>query len=162
MSSSKKDNLYEIIFFVVFVFFMFYKLIVCFPLLGSFMIFKVVDYFLFLKYIQKNGIPHVGEIVSYENDRGYKTPVIAFETTEQHIEQTPQLHVSSDLDKFRSFKKNIGKTVSILYDPKSPEKFILINKGESSYFGLILVFLVGVVFIIVGLGVLLGYINTAK
>lgn len=126
------------------------------------MIFKVIDYFLFLKYIKKNGIRHSGKIVSYENDRGYKTPVIAFETKEQHIEQTPQLHVSSDLDKFRSFKKNIGKTVSLLYDPKNPEKFILANKGESIYFGLILVFLVGVVFIIVGVGVLLGYINTTE
>lgn len=162
MNFLKKYNPYEIIFVVLFVFFMFYKLIVCSLLFGSFMIFKVIDSFLFLKYIQKNGIPHVGEIVSYENDRGYKTPVIAFETTEQHIEQTPQIHFSSDLDKFRSFKKNIGKTVSLLYDPKNPEKFIIVSKEESSYFGLILVFLVGVVFIIVGLGDLLGYINTAK
>jgi len=155
MNFLKKYNLYEIIFFVVFVFFMFYKLIVCFPLMGSFMIFKVIDYFLFLKYIKKNGVLHNGEIVSYENDRGYKTPVIAFETSEQHIKQRPRLYVSSDLDKFRSYKKNIGKTVSLLYDPRNPEKFILVNKGESIYFGLILVFLVGVAFIIVGLGALL-------
>lgn len=156
----KKHNPYEIIFVVLFVFFIFYKTIVCALLLGSFMIFKVINHFLFLKYIRKNGIRHSGEIVSYENDEeGYKTPIITFEVAGQLIKRTPQGHFSSDIDKFRSFKENIGKSVSILYDPKNPEKFIIFNKKDSGYFVLILVFLAGFIFIIIGLGGLLGHIN---
>lgn len=151
MNFSKRNNLYEIIFFVLFAFFMFYKPAVCSLLLGSFMIFKSIEYYLFLKYILKNGIRHIGEIVSHENYKGYKTPIIAFEIMGQNIKQIPQLHFSSDIDKFKSYKKNIGKTVSILYDPKKPEKFILANKNDSSYFGLFFTILVGIVFIIISI-----------
>lgn len=156
MNFLKKYNPYEIIFFVLFVFFIFYKPIVCALLLGSFIIFKVIDYLLFLKYIQKNGIPLVGEIVSYENDdENYKTPIITFEVAGQHIKRTPQGYFSSDIDKFRSFKENIGKTIPILYDPRNPEKFIIANKKEPSYLGLVFLLLVCVVFIVIGLGALL-------
>lgn len=77
----------------------------------------------------------------------------------QNIKQIPQLHFSSDIDKFTSYKKNIGKTVSILYDPKNPEKFIIASKNDSSYFGLFFTILVGIIFIIVGISSLLDYIE---
>lgn len=112
-----------------------------------------------MRKLDKNGIECLGTIVSYESDEeGYKTPVIEFQTTEgKNLIGKPHLHTSTDLDKFQSYKKNIGKIIKIIYDSENPEKFIL--KDNSNGCGMFLLIAVGLFFTYISLGSLLGYLN---
>ena len=150
---------YGIIFVIRFVFFMFYKPAICFLMLGTALLFYAVYSISSLNQINKNGIENLGKIVSYESDNeGYKTPVIEFEISERkNFTGKPFLHTSSDLDKFLSYQKNINKTVKIIYNPDCPEKFIL--KDNFNYFGLIILIIVGLIFSLLSIGSLLGYID---
>ncbi|PWB22165.1 hypothetical protein DCO46_17885 [Flavobacterium sp. HTF] len=144
-------------YFVLFVFFMFYKPVICFLMLGIFALVFAVYSILFLNIIRKNGIETTGKIVSYDSDgEGYKTPVIEFQIGEEEtITAKPFLHTSSDLDKFRSYQGNIYKPVKIIYNSESPEKFIL--KDNSHGCGLIIIIMAGLVFAGIAIGNLLGY-----
>lgn len=126
-------------------------------MLGTFSLFYAIYSISSLIQINKNGIENLGKIVSYESDdEGYKTPVIEFQISEgENFIGKPFLHTSSDLDKFQSYQKNINKTIKIIYDPSDPEKFIL--KGNSNYFGSIIMIIVGCVFSGIAIGNLLGY-----
>jgi hypothetical protein len=128
-------------------------------MLGTALLFYAVYSISSLNQINKNGIENLGKIVSYESDNeGYKTPVIEFEISEgKNFTGKPFLHTSSDLDKFLSYQKNINKTVKIIYNPDCPEKFIL--KDNFNYFGLIILIIVGLIFSVLSIGSLLGYIN---
>lgn len=148
-----------IIITVLFVFFMFYKPSVCFLMVGSLVLYYVIKSVSFLDEINKNGIEIVGKIVSYESDNeGYKTPVIEFETVDgKNLIGKPYIHASSDLDKFQSYSENINKNIRIIYSPESPEKFIIKNSSP----GCVLIFgaIVGLVFIILAAGSLLGHFD---
>lgn len=156
MDFSKK---YGIIYVVFFVFFMFYKPVICFLILGITALAYTANNILQLNNIRRNGIEINGKIVSYESDtEGYKTPIIEFQTIEEKIiTGKPSFHTSLDLDKVRSFRGNINKTVKIIYNSESPEKFIL--KDNSNGFGLIMLVIVGLVFTYISVGNLLG-LNT--
>ncbi|MEP7169252.1 MAG: DUF3592 domain-containing protein [Bacteroidota bacterium] len=153
------DKKYGVVFFILFVFFMFYKPVICFLMLGTLLLFLAISSLSFLSQINKNGIESFGKIVSYESDNeGYKTPVIEFLSTEgKKITGKPLLHTSSDLDKFQSYQKNINKTIKIRYDPESPEKFII--KDNSNGFGLLLTLIGGLIFTGISIGSLLGFID---
>ncbi|TDW52535.1 uncharacterized protein DUF3592 [Flavobacterium sp. 270] len=148
-----------IIIFIPFVFFMFYKPAVCFLILGTVALYFLLSSILFLNKIKKSGIESVGKIVSYESDNeGYKTPIIEFETADgQNLAGKPFLHTSTDLDKFQSYKERIDKNIKIIYDSENPEKFIL--KHNSVGCGMVLMGIVGLVFIFLSIGSLLGYFD---
>lgn len=148
-----------IIVVIPFVFFLFYKPVICFLILGTLSLFYGIYSLSSLIWITKNGIESHGKIVSYESDeKGYKTPVIEFQISEgRNFKGKPFLHTSSDLDKFQTYQKNINKTIKIIYNPKDPEKFIL--KDNSNYFGLIILIIVGLAFGFLSVGNLLGYNN---
>ncbi|WP_316635589.1 DUF3592 domain-containing protein [uncultured Flavobacterium sp.] len=151
------DKKYGIVFVIAFVFFMFYKPVISVLLLGILLLFYTIYSISSLIQINKNGIEHHGKIVSYESDEeGYKTPIIEFQISEGKIfTGKPFFHTSSDLDKFQSYQNNINRTIKIIYNPDYPEKFIL--KGNSNYFGITLLIVVGLVFSGISIGNLLGY-----
>lgn len=153
------DKKYSIIFFILFVFFMFYKPAICCLMLGVVALFYAISSILSLNKMNKYGIENSGKIISYESDdEGYKTPIIEYQIDEGiNFTGKPFLHTSSDLDKFQSYHRNINKSIKIIYDPDSPEKFIL--KDNYNFFGLILTIVVGSVFSGLSIGSLLGYIN---
>lgn len=150
---------HAIIIFILFVFFIFYKPAVCFLIFGLLTLYYMIFSVLFLNKINKNGIESTGEIISYESDdEGYKIPVIQFETADgKNLIGKPYLFTSTDLDKFQSYKERIGKNIKITYDSENPEKFIL--KDTSIGCGLILMSIVGLVFTILSVSSLLGYLD---
>lgn len=152
---------YSIAIFLVFVFFMFYEPQICFIIIGLLMLLYGIQYFLFFKNIQKNGIETKGRILSYQSDNeGYKTPIIEFKTLENlEVKKEPYYYWSTDLSKFKSYKNNINESVSILYDPKSPEKFIILKESKSNYVSVIFLGIFALIFITIGVFHLLGYMD---
>ena len=132
------DKKYSIFFFVLFVFFMFFKPAICSLMLGTVTLFYAISSILSLNKMNKYGIENSEKIISYESDNeGYKTPIIEYQVDEvRSFKGKPFLHTSSDLDKFQSYHRNINKTIKIIYDPDYPEKFIL--KDNYNIFGFIL------------------------
>ncbi|EDM44607.1 hypothetical protein SCB49_13585 [unidentified eubacterium SCB49] len=156
---NKKE--YVIPIFILFAFFMFYKPVICFFILGALLIFIGIQSWIFIADIHKNGIESIGKILFYKSDEdGYKTPTIEFETKKgNQIKKEPYIFISTDLNKFRNFKNKINEPVSVLYDKKNPEKFIIVNEENFNYFGLIFIIIIGVAFIIVGILSLLEIIK---
>ncbi|WP_405570503.1 DUF3592 domain-containing protein [Winogradskyella sp. Asnod2-B02-A] len=156
---NKKE--YAIPIFILFVFFMFYKPVICFLILGSLATLIGIKSWIFIVDIQKNGIESVGKILFYESDEdGHKTPTIEFKTKNgNQIKKKPYYYASTDLSKIRTYKNKINESVSVLYDKKNPEKFVVGNERNFNYFSLILITLAGVVFIAVGILSLLEIIN---
>ncbi|WP_299676790.1 DUF3592 domain-containing protein [uncultured Dokdonia sp.] len=147
---NKKE--YSIPIFILFVFFMFYKPVVCFLILGSLTTLIGIKSWIFIVNIQKNGIKSIGKILSYESDEdGHKTPTIEFKTKKgNQIKKKPYYYASTDLSKIKTYKNKINESVSVLYDKKNPEKFVIETERDFNYFSLILIILVGVVFLTVG------------
>ena len=147
---NKKE--YAIPIFIVFVFFMFYKPVICFFILGSLATLIGIKSWIFIVDIQKNGIKSIGKILSYESDEdGHKTPTIEFKTKSgNQIKKKPYYYASTDLSKIRTYKNKINESVSVLYDKENPEKFVIGTELNFNYFSLILIILVGVVFLTVG------------
>ena len=156
---NKKE--YAIPIFILFVFFMFYKPVICFLILGSLATFIGIQSWIFIVDIQKNGIESIGKILFYESDEdGYKTPTIEFKTKNgNQIKKKPYYYASTDLSKFRTYKNKINESVSVLYDKNNPEKFVVGNERSFNYFSLILIILVGIVFLTVGILSLLEIIK---
>ena len=148
---------YGLLFFIIFVFFAFYKPIICLLMFGVFALFYVISSILFLNKLNKNGIEIFGEIVSYESDdEGYKTPIIEFQTLEgKNFTGKPILFTSSNLDNFQPYKKDSNKTTKIIYNPEEPEEFIV--KNNSKTFGLILFTILGFVSTAISVTCLLGF-----
>ena len=147
---NKKE--YSIPIFILFVFFMFYKPVVCFLILGSLTTLIGIKSWILIVNIQKNGIKSIGKILSYESDEdGHKTPTIEFKTKKgNQIKKKPYYYASTDLSKIKTYKNKINESVSVLYDKKNPEKFVIETERDFNYFSLILIILVGVVFLTVG------------
>ena len=152
---------YGILFAIVFAFFMFYKPIICMLMIGSFISFYGIHYYKFLININQNGIESVGKILQYKrDDEGYKTPIVKFETKEGlEIETEPYYYASTDLSKFRTYNKNINKTVTVIYEPNKPKRFIIKSESNFNYISLLFMSLGGIIFLIVAITNLLGYIE---
>ena len=152
---------YAIPLFILFVFFMFYKPVICFIILGSLISIMSVYYWNFLSDIHKNGIESVGKILSYESDSdGYKTPTIQFTSKNGiQVRKKPYYYASTDLSIIRTYKKNIDKPIDILYDQKNPEKFVIGKERNFNSFSLIFMTLVGLTFLTVGICSIFGIIN---
>jgi|GEM_PF-846897 len=154
---------YGVIILVAFVLSMFFKPVVCFIILGFLACYIGITEILFLNAIRKKGVECTGRILSYQaGTEGYKTPIIEFKTLhDEVISEKPSLYASSGLSKIRSYKKMINKEVAVLYDPENPKKFILVDEIDFSYFALIFCTLIGLVFLIVSVGSILGYIEAS-
>lgn len=151
---------YGLIVFLTFVFCMFYKPVICFLILGTFVFYYGFHYLFFLNSIDKKGVEVVGKILSYQSDgEGYKTPIIEFESKGLLIKEKPYYYASTDLSKFRTYDSNIEKLVPILYCPNNPERFILKSEKGFNYFSLFFALIVGLIFMIVGLSHVFGFIK---
>lgn len=152
---------YSIIIIILFVFFMFFKPVVCFLILGVLIFHYGIESFLFLNYITKSGIESIGKIQSYESDNeGYKTPIIEFQTLEEQlITAKPYYYASSDLSKFRTYKSNINKNITVLYSAGNPEKFVIKTEKEFNYGTLAFAMIIGFLFMVIAIANLSGYIN---
>lgn len=74
-------------------------------------------------------------------------------------EARPAISATTDLSKIMSYKGMIDKPVMIIYDSNDPEKFVLKEDVGTNYLALILLFIVGLVFIMLGVCNLVGYIK---
>jgi len=143
---------YQWLYVIAFVFFMFYKPIFCFLLLGTLVVFYVIQYSIFLNNINKNGKEIIGKIVSYEIEQeGYKIPLVEFEINGMKILKKPYYYTSTDLSKFKTYKNKIDKSIEIVYIPSDPEKFIIKSEKEFNYSSLLFSVIVGFVFIFISL-----------
>jgi len=140
---------------------MYYKPVVCLLILGSLVTFIGIQSWIFMANIQKNGIESIGKILFYESDEdGYKTPIIEFKTKNgNQIKKKPYYYASTNLSKFKSYKNRINESVSVLYDKKNPEKFIVEKDRDFNYFSLIFITSIGVFFTVMGVLSLLEIIN---
>lgn len=147
---NKKEYIIPIL--ILFVFFMFFKPVICFLLIGSLAILVGINSWIIIIDIQKNGIESIGKILSYDSDEdGHKTPTIEFKTKNgNQIKKKPYYYASSDLSKIKSYKNKINESVSVVYDKKNPEKFVIGNERNFNYFSLILIILVGIFFLTFG------------
>ena len=152
---------YGIIIFIVFAFFMFYKLIICFLIIGLIVLIYGIHYYTFLNNIDHNGIESIGEILRYESDdENYKTPIVKFDAKNGiNIEAKPYYYSSTDLSKFRTYKNKINKKITVIYEPKKPERFIIKGERNFNYISLLFISLGGLIFMIVAIANLLGYIE---
>ena len=117
----KIDRKQITLFVIVFVVFMFIELMVDFILLGGILLFLSVKSMVMIEKLKKKGREQLGKYVDFNSDyKGYKTPVIEYKThTGEVIQQEPQYYVSTDLDRFRSYRDKIGTPVKIIYDPEN-------------------------------------------
>lgn len=152
---------YGLIIAVLFIFFMFYKPIFCFLLLGSLALYYGIESLTFLNYIKKNGIESLGEILSYESDEdGYKTPIIEFKTLKgELIKQKPYYYASTDLSIFKTYKNNINKKITVIYSEDNPGKFVIKTEKDFNIGTIILMIIVGLFFVGLSIGNLLGFLN---
>lgn len=152
---------YWIIIIIAFGFCMFIKPALCMLIIGFVAFYIGVETVIFYRKIQKKGVECIGKIIEYQSDdEGYKTPLVEFTPISgEYVKEKPTFYASSDLSKIRSYKNMIDQTVSVLYDPDDPKRFILTNEKEFNYFFLTFLFLVSLGFLIVGISSLLGYIK---
>jgi hypothetical protein len=140
---------------------MFIKPALCFLILGTLISYLGLASVIFLKKITKSGIEWTGNIIEFQSDSdGYKTPLIEFKTMEgEIIREKPFIYASTDLSKIRSYSNYIDQSVPILYDQDDPKKFVLKNEESFNYVVFILFILVGIFFVGISIGWLLGYIK---
>lgn len=151
---------YQWLILIAFLFFMFYKPIFCFLLLGLLIVFYVIQSSIFLNQINKKGEETIGKITSYLTEsEGYKTPLVEFEINGEKILKKPYYYSSSDLSKFKTYRKNINKSITIVYIPNNPEKFIIKSEKGFNYFSLIFSAIVGLGFILISLANLFNFIK---
>ncbi|KFF06123.1 DUF3592 domain-containing protein [Flavobacterium reichenbachii] len=157
MEFDKKSG---IIILILFIFFGFYKPVVCFLIVGSLILYHGIHYLEFLNSITKNGIESLGKIVSHESDEGYKIPIIEFKTLEEKlITGKPYYYASTDASFFRSYKNDINKNIKILYSSKNPERFVVKAEKSFNYGTLIFSVIIGAAFTSMAIAQLLGYVN---
>lgn len=155
------DKKYSLIILSLFIFFMFYKPIFCFLILGTLAFYHGFSRLMFLDYIEKNGIESIGKILSYESgEDGHKTPIVEFKTIEGDIVlKKPYCYVSTDLSMFKSYQDNINKNVTIIYSLKNPEKFVLKTEKDFNYGGNIILIIISLIFLGFAIGDILGFIQ---
>ena len=144
---------------ITFIFFLYYKPVVCFIIVGALILIVTFYYWNFLSGIRRNGIRGVGKIMYESSSRGPKAPTIEF-TSKNGIKvcKKPYYYLPADLSKISTYKQNIGKEVDIFYDRQNPEKFVLEKEGSFNILGLLLIVLVGLTFLIVGICSVLGIV----
>ena len=141
--------------------FMFVKPALCFLILGTLLAYIGFTAVVFLKKIGKQGINCTGNIIDYQSDNdGHKTPLIEFTTISgETIREKPSVFTSTDISKLRTYENLINQSVSILYDPDEPRKFVLKSEEGFNYIVFILFILVGLFSIGISFSWLLGYIK---
>lgn len=152
---------YAVLTWLLFIIAMFTKPALCFVMIGFIFVLMGVMAIRFLNKIAKVGIHAVGKTLGYESDReGHKTPFIAFTTEKgEYIQAKPFVHASTDASIFRSYKSTIDQPIEIIYDPNSPEKFVLANDDGFNY-GVFLIFvIIGLLGVGFGIGSLFGLTN---
>lgn len=124
---------------------------------GAAFIFLGTHGLLFLKRIKQDGITSQGTIVGFESD---KYPIIEFNTqNNETIKGIPYINVSANMNGFQLLKKWKDKSLTVVYFPENPSKF-LVKREESTYYaGTILVAILGIGIIIFGICELAGVIN---
>ena len=127
-----------------------YLVFIFIGLLGIFYAIYVISS---LSDFQKKGIEVNGTILSYDSDyEGYRTPIIEFTTLNGiEIENKPKYYSSSDLGKVIKLDKNINSTITILYDPKFPERFIIKDEVTFSHIGIIFLTILSLVSLAIGI-----------
>lgn len=115
----------------------------------------------FFDYINKNGIKTNGKILSYEKDEdGHKTPIVEFKTLEgKLIAKKPYYHASSDFSIVKTYQNKINKIVNVVYNPKKPEMFIIETEKKFNYGSVIFMIVIGLIFLVIAIGRILGIIN---
>lgn len=121
---------YGYLIFAVFVIFMFVKPVVCFLILGFYILYLVSEYKTTIDEIEQNGITAEGKIIKYSrDDEGYQIPIINFSTNKgETIEKEPHYYFVTDFQVFKSFKNSIGKTTFVKYNSKNPEQYVIEGK----------------------------------
>lgn len=111
--------------------------------------------------LSRTGLTVVGKIKSYTVDSdGYSTPIIQFTTLDGSvISKEPYAYVSTDVDRFQSYKSSIDTNVVVLYDPANPEDFVIANEKPWNDFVFFLLGVVGVVLVVVSMAAFSGYIK---
>jgi len=140
---------YRIIIVFIFVIFSIINIAYGFILFGLIVFFFSVEAYAFNEKIRKIGIERSGKIIKYEsNHKGFKTPIIEFETKNQElIIAKPHFYASTDLSRIRTYKNDINKPVIILYDPENPKKFVLKSEEDFNYSTIFMFFTVSFLFI---------------
>jgi hypothetical protein len=140
---------------------MFVKPTLCFVILGSVIFYAGIDYYRVFKILKNYGTQTTGKILKYtRGQKGYQTPTIKFSTKSGKIIETePYFYVSSDINKFRTFKNFIEKPVEINYNPENPEEFMIVSQKNINIFGILLLIIIGAFFSILGMLDLLKLIN---
>lgn len=152
---------YRVLIVIVFALSMFIKPEICFLILGGITSYAGIESILFLNKIKKRGIKLTGNIVDYQSDNeGLKTPVIEFTAlTGESIREKPYAHASSNIETLLSSRKQTNQSVSILYDPENPKKFVLANREDFNYFIFFIFIVAGAFFAGLSIASFLGYIN---
>jgi len=155
------EKRYAISIVILFVFFMFYKPVFCFIMIGLIIVIAVIDSWFLIVTLQKIGIESTAQILHYvSDDDGHKTPIIEFTTSNgNQIKSKPYYYASTDLSIIRTYKNKINTSIDIIYHPKNPEKFVIKKERFFNYFILIFMLLGAITFLIVGTLSLLGIIQ---
>lgn len=153
---------WAVLILVLFIFFMFYKAIVCAIILGLLLLIIGFKTWLFLSNISNNGIKTFGTIQSFgpKDSEGNRLPIIEYFTNnDECITETPKFYAYSSVTRIRNPEKHVGKRTRIVYDPNNVKHFIL--HGESGFYTFTSVFmmLVGLIFITMASLTLGGFIN---
>lgn len=151
---------YWILIWVVYIFAMFVKPVLCILILGSLCFYGGVSAIILLNKIHDRGIESVGRILSYVRNKSYKTPVVEFTPVDGDIVTAePFIYVSTDLSKIRSYNTMMDMEVLVLYDPKDPKKFVLAGEKNSNYIFFFIIILVGLGFIVLSVCIFSGFIK---
>jgi hypothetical protein len=152
---------YWLVIVVVFGVCIFIKPPLCFLLLGVLIVYMSLEAIIFLNKMATKGIACTGIIIEYQSDSdGDKIPLVEFTTIAGDlISGNPYVSASTSLSKVKAAKGSIQDTVSILYDPKDPKKFEVVNDRRNNYAILILFLLLGLLSLLLGTCTLLGYIR---
>ena len=152
---------YWIVFIIVFALLMLIKSILCMLMLGLMAIFIGIETVFFLKKIQTNGIECAGKIVGFETDSdGDRTPLVEFTTIKgESIKEKPSVYSSINVIEVFTLNKMINKTVSVLYDPDDPKRFVFAKENGGNSFSIFIVILIGLTFVVLSICNLLGYIK---
>ena len=82
-----------------------------------------------------------------------------FEINGKKILRKPYYYLSTDLSKLKTYRNKIDKLITIVYNPKDPEKFIIKSEKGFNYFSLIFSVIIGLVFIFISLAQLFNFIR---
>jgi hypothetical protein len=157
----EQKKIYGYFIVTLFAFFLFYKPIFCFLILGILLMYYSVNSLIFFDYINKKGIKTNGKILSYEKDEdSHKTPIIEFKTLEGNlITKKPHYYASTDLSIVKTYQNNINKNIEILYSPKNPELFIMEKEKKFNYGSVIFMIFGGLIFSGIAIGQIFGIIK---